>query len=117
MNTVRRLNLLAAILLAMTMTLSFAGAAYASDDNSLADLGIQTQGAEVSPTFRYDIWEYSVQVPAGTTELELTPRVTNPSATINMIILRNENHIDLSTCLYFACPNSCANTATISSTV
>ena len=85
MNTTRRLNLLAAILLAVTMTLSFAGAAAASDDNSLADLGIQTPGAEVSPSFRYDIWEYSVQVPAGTTELELTPRATHPSAKINSV--------------------------------
>ena len=85
MKTLRRFNLPAALLLTVMMLLSFAGAVFASDDNSLSDLGITTQGATVSPDFRYDIWEYSVQVPAGTTELELTPRTTNPSATINSV--------------------------------
>ena len=85
MKTLRRFNLPAALLLTVMMLLSFAGAVFASDDNSLSDLGITTQGTTVSPDFRYDIWEYSVQVPAGTTELELTPRTTNPSATINSV--------------------------------
>lgn len=84
MKTIRRFSLAAAVL-ALMLLLSFAGTVYASDDNSLADLGIQTQDALVSPNFRYDIWEYSVQVPAGTTELELTPRTTNPSAVINSV--------------------------------
>ncbi len=85
MKTIRRFNLPAALLLAVMIVLSFAGAVFASDDNSLADLGITTEGTVVSPEFRYDIWEYSVQVPAGTTELALSPRTTNPTATINSV--------------------------------
>ena len=85
MKTTRRFTLLAVLWLAVTMMLLCAGTAFASDDNSLSDLGITTQGATVSPDFRYDIWEYSVQVPAGTKELELTPRATNPGATINSV--------------------------------
>ena len=85
MKTTRRFTFLAVLWLAVTMMLLCAGTAFASDDNSLSDLGITTQGATVSPDFRYDIWEYSVQVPAGTKELELTPRATNPGATINSV--------------------------------
>ena len=66
MKTTRRFTFLAVLWLAVTMMLLCAGTAFASDDNSLSDLGITTQGATVSPDFRYDIWEYSVQVPAGT---------------------------------------------------
>ena len=85
MKTTRRFTLMAVLWLAVTMMLLCTGTAFASDDNSLSDLGITTQGATVSPDFRYDIWEYSVQVPAGTKELELTPRATNPGATINSV--------------------------------
>ena len=85
MKTTRRFTFLAVLWLAVTIVLLCAGTVFASDDNSLSDLGITTQGATVSPDFRYDIWEYSVQVPAGTQELELTPRATNPGATINSV--------------------------------
>ena len=78
-------NLLAAAVLAVVMVLAFACTALASDDNSLADLGITTPGATVTPDFQYDIWEYSVQVPAGTTELTLSPRATHPAAVINSV--------------------------------
>lgn len=73
----------AAIMLAVAVLCHTA--AWASDDNSLASLGIKTQGASVSPEFRYDIWEYSVEVPAGTKTLELEPHTTNPSATVNSV--------------------------------
>lgn len=85
MKTIRRFTLHAVLALAVMIVFSFSGTVYASDDNSLSDLGITTQGVTVSPDFRYDIWEYSVQVPAGTTELQLTPRATNPNATINSV--------------------------------
>jgi hypothetical protein len=71
--------------LALMLSLFTVLTAAASDDNSLADLGITTAGATVSPEFRYDIWEYNVTVPAGTTELALSPHTTNPSATINSV--------------------------------
>ena len=48
-------NLLAAAVLAVVMVLAFACTALASDDNSLADLGITTPGATVTPDFQYDI--------------------------------------------------------------
>ncbi len=85
MNTKVLLRHLAVFALVLSMTVSFALCVQASDDNSLADLGIKTQGATVTPEFRYDIWEYSVQVPAGTKELELAPHTTNPSATVNSV--------------------------------
>ena len=78
-------QLLAAALFMLMITLSFSSAAFASDDNSLASLGIKTEGVSVSPEFRYDIWEYSVEVPAGTQTLELEPHTTNPSATVNSV--------------------------------
>ena len=76
----RQLLVAAAILLIMTV---MSAAVYASDDNSLASLGIQTQDVVVTPEFRYDIWEYDVEVPAGTTSLALEPHTTNPSATVD----------------------------------
>lgn len=78
-------QLLAAAAILLVMTVMSAAAAYASDDNSLASLGIQTQGVAVSPEFRYDIWEYDVEVPAGTTTLTLEPHTTNPSATVDSV--------------------------------
>ena len=56
-----------------------------SDDNSLTSLGIQTDGVTVSPEFSFDIWNYDVTVPAGTTELSLSPELSNPTATINSV--------------------------------
>ena len=85
MRNSKRRNLLAAAVLAAVMVFAFAFAAFASDDNSLADLGITTPGATVTPDFQYDIWEYSVQVPAGTKELSLSPRATHPAAVINSV--------------------------------
>ncbi len=78
-------KLLTTVVLMLVMAVSMSVAAFASDDNSLADLGIKTAGAKVSPDFKYDIWEYSVEVPAGTTELELAPHTTNPNATVNSV--------------------------------
>ncbi len=51
-----------------------------SNDNSLADLGILTEGAEVFPEFGYGVTEYEVRVPAGTQKLELDPVPTNGNA-------------------------------------
>ena len=78
-------QLLAAAAILLIMTVMSAAAVFASDDNSLASLGIQTQGVVVSPEFRYDIWEYDVEVPAGTTSLALEPHTTNPSATVDSV--------------------------------
>ena len=78
-------QLLAAVMVVLVASVFFAAAAYASDDNSLADLGIKTEGAVVSPEFRYDTWEYTVEVPAGTKTLELEPHTTNPTATVNSV--------------------------------
>ena len=78
-------QLLAAAAILLVITVMSAAAAYASDDNSLASLGIQTQDVVVSPEFRYDIWEYDVEVPAGTTTLTLEPHTTNPSATVDSV--------------------------------
>ena len=54
----------------------------ASNDNSLASLGILTEGAEVSPEFQYGTTEYDVTVPAGTEKLELDPVPSNEKAWI-----------------------------------
>ena len=78
-------QLLAAVTLMLVLAVTWTAAVYASDDNSLADLGIKTPGTTVSPEFRYDIWEYTVEVPAGTKTLELDPHTTNPSATVNSV--------------------------------
>lgn len=55
------------------------------DDNSLSSLGIQTEGATVSPEFSYDVWSYTVTVPGGTTELSLDPVPSSGSASISNI--------------------------------
>ena len=78
-------QLLTAAILMIAMALSFSTAIFASDDNSLASLGIKTEGVTVTPEFVYDTWEYNVEVPAGTTTLELEPHTTNPSATLNSV--------------------------------
>ncbi len=78
-------RLLVTIVLMLAMAVSFSQAVLASDDNSLASLGIRTEGVTVTPDFVYDTWEYSVVVPAGTTALELEPHTTNPSAVINSV--------------------------------
>jgi|GEM_PF-2893716 len=66
-------------MLAVSLT---AAAAEGDDDNSLAGLGITTEGATVTPEFSYDTWTYSVVVPAGTTELTLSPVTSNANATV-----------------------------------
>lgn len=53
-----------------------------SNDNSLASLGILTEGAEVTPEFGYGVTEYNVTVPAGTQELQLDPVTSNENAWI-----------------------------------
>ncbi|MDD3795225.1 MAG: cadherin-like beta sandwich domain-containing protein [Lachnospiraceae bacterium] len=76
----------AGILLAAVLVLAFAMQVLASDDdNSLSSLGIQTEGATVSPEFSYDTWSYTVTVPAGTTELSLDPVPSSGNATISDI--------------------------------
>ena len=77
MKIVRWTTLLAVLLFMLAGT-----TALASDDNSLADLGITTEGVTVSPDFAYDTWTYDVTVPAGTTELALSPVPSSSSATI-----------------------------------
>ena len=78
-------QLLAAVTVLVMAAVLYCVPACASDDNSLASLGIKTEGAVVSPEFRYDIWEYDVEVPAGTKALDLEPHTTNPSATVNSV--------------------------------
>ncbi len=74
---------IAAAVLALLLGLMAMGMfAYASDDNSLASLGINTEGVTVTPEFAYDTWEYNVTVPAGTTQLDLSPIPSSSLATI-----------------------------------
>ena len=74
---------IAAVLFALVLSILVIGApAFASDDNSLASLGISTEGVTVTPDFAYDTWEYNVTVPAGTTELSLSPIPSSSAATI-----------------------------------
>ncbi len=75
----------AALLLVITLTWGLCMPALAegvSNDNSLASLGILTEGAEVSPEFQYGTTEYDVTVPAGTEKLELDPVPSNENAWI-----------------------------------
>ncbi|MCD8015824.1 MAG: cadherin-like beta sandwich domain-containing protein [Lachnospiraceae bacterium] len=80
-------NRCAALLLVMLLLLcgSFASADSLSADNSLASLGITTEGAVVSPDFEYGTTEYNVTVPAGTTYLSLDPTPSNDAAYIDSI--------------------------------
>ena len=71
-------GLLIALLAAAMSVTAFAS----SDDNSLYELGIITEGVTVTPEFAYDTWEYDVVVPAGTTELELEPVPSSELATV-----------------------------------
>lgn len=70
------------IMLAMMVSALAGITVSASDDNSLADLGITTEGVTVTPDFVYSTWTYDVTVPAGTTELALSPVPSSDSATI-----------------------------------
>ena len=74
--------LLAAVMILMLQAVMSAAA---SDDNSLYDLGIKTEGAEIEPAFQYDIWSYEVTVPGGTTELALEPVPSSSEASISSI--------------------------------
>ena len=51
-----------------------------SDDNSLSDLGIEN-ATSISPDFEYSTTEYEVEVPEGTTELQLSPVTSDGAAT------------------------------------
>ena len=74
---------IAAVLFALMLGIMALGVpSFASDDNSLASLGINTEGVTVTPDFAYDTWEYNVTVPAGTTELSLSPIPSSSAATI-----------------------------------
>lgn len=53
-----------------------------SGDNSLSSLGLQVEGATVTPDFEYSTIEYNVTVPAGTQEIILDPVTSNPNAEI-----------------------------------
>ena len=75
----------AAVLMLMFGLLTMGVCAYASDDNSLASLGITTEGATVTPEFAWGVWEYNVTVPAGTTELTLSPITSSSLASIASI--------------------------------
>jgi mannose-1-phosphate guanylyltransferase len=50
-----------------------------SDDNSLSDLGIEN-ATSISPDFEYSTTEYEVEVPEGTTELQLSPVTSDGAA-------------------------------------
>ena len=51
-----------------------------SDDNSLSELGIEN-ATSISPDFEYSTTEYEVEVPEGTTELQLSPVTSDGAAT------------------------------------
>ena len=71
------LGLLAMLLVTIPVSVSAS-----DDDNSLAALGITTEGVTVEPEFSYDIWNYTVTVPAGTKELTLDPVPSSDRAVI-----------------------------------
>lgn len=56
-------------------------ASASSGDNSLYSLGLEN-ATSCSPEFVYSTWEYNVTVPAGTTELLLSPVTSDESASI-----------------------------------
>ena len=74
-----------AVLTIVLMFMFGVNALASEDDNSLASLGILTEGATVSPEFSYDTWSYTVTVPGGTRELSLDPTPSSGSATISDI--------------------------------
>ncbi len=55
------------------------------DDNSLASLGITSQGAVLDTDFGPSVWDSYVRVPAGTTKLELEPVPSVESASVTEI--------------------------------
>lgn len=67
---------LIAVLWLMCMT-----ASASSGDNSLYSLGLEN-ASSCSPEFVYSTWEYNVTVPAGTTELLLSPITSDENASI-----------------------------------
>ena len=73
------------LVLLFILALAAGVSAAASADNSLADLGITTEGVTVEPAFQYDIWTYDVTVPTGTTELSLNPTPSSGVATISSV--------------------------------
>lgn len=70
------------LLVLAVLWISSVPALASEDDNSLASLGILTEGAEVSPELTYGVIEYDVKVPAGTTQLQLDPVPTASGAWI-----------------------------------
>lgn len=71
------------ILLCMILTMAFALVSFASDDdNSLAGLGIRTDGVTVSPDFEYSTWNYNVTMPEGVRKLDLAPQPSSSTASI-----------------------------------
>lgn len=84
MRTVRgKANCVAAVVAAMLWLLCMTAAAD-SGDNSLYDLGLEN-AVSVTPEFYYSTLEYDVVVPAGTTELLLTPVTSNSEARVTDI--------------------------------
>lgn len=79
-------RLLAALLMTCLVVLGSFGALAAdgSDDNSLAGLGISTEGATVSPEFAGSTYTYNVVVPQGTTSLDISPIPSNANATVEV---------------------------------
>ena len=82
----RLLKVYGLIMAVLLTALAGAGTVFASDDdNSLSDIGITTPGAVIEPDFSYDVWEYQVRVPEGTTKLELDPVPSSANASIASI--------------------------------
>jgi hypothetical protein len=70
------------LLFAAVLWICSASVLASEDDNSLASLGITTEGASVSPELTYGVVEYNVTVPAGTQSLQLDPVPTSEGAWI-----------------------------------
>lgn len=81
----KRSSIFMVLCLVLSLTFGMTAFATSDDDNSLSGLGIQTEGAVVTPEFAYGVVEYDVVVPAGTQSLALDPVTTNPNATITDI--------------------------------
>ncbi len=73
--------LLLAVMVCFGSLYAAAEEGYSSDD-SLASLGITTEGYTIDPEFYYSIIEYNVTVPGGTPELTLDPVPSNEYATV-----------------------------------
>ncbi len=83
--TIRKAALGVLMMMLCLWMLGGAAVLASEQDNSLTSLGIITEGVTLDQEFEPGTWECTATVPAGTTELELDPVTSNPSATVTNI--------------------------------